>query len=240
LPNAPTRPGPKATGTPEAVYGGYGAGWDAGPAGAPLARLAKETLFLARLLAELCPGEPEAHGLVALIQFCEARTRARRDGSGIFVPLEEQDTGLWDIPLLRAAEDALTKALRLGRPGRFQIEAAIQSAHVAGRFAGVTDWRAIRQLHDGLARLHPTAGALVARAAAIGEADGPAEGLAALDALAEDCAHYQPWWAVAAHLKVKAGRMAEAAAAFDRAAGLAADPGIRAWLLQKARQAACG
>ena len=127
---------------------------------------------------------------------------------------------------------ALDTAARRRTVGRYQVEAALQSAHVARRRGGAT-WDDIARLYDVLVALSPSVGARVGRAAAIGQARGPVAGLSALDAISPVPAGYQPWWAVRAHLLAAAGRASEARAARQRAIGLSADPAVRAWLAQQ-------
>jgi RNA polymerase sigma-70 factor (ECF subfamily) len=132
------------------------------------------------------------------------------------------------------AEGELSMAATQGRAGRFQLEAALQSAHVEGARRGRTDWKAIAVLYDGLVRLAPTTGALVGRAAALAEAIDPASGLRALDAIdPETTRNYQPYWAVRAHLLHRAGRTGGALDAFDRAIGLTEDASTRQFLLER-------
>jgi RNA polymerase sigma-70 factor (ECF subfamily) len=219
----------------QAVYAAYGSGWEDVAGADPKRRgLAEEAIWLGRLIAGLLPREPEAHGLLALMLHCEARRAARRDANGAFVALAEQDVGLWSKAMIGQAESALGEASKLGRIGPFQLEAAIQSVHAARAGTGRTDWQALAQLHEGLARLAPTTGVLVSRAAAFGEAFGPERGLDLLAELpAAEIASYQPFWALNAHLLGRVGRSAEARTAFDRAIGLADDPAVRAFLAQR-------
>jgi RNA polymerase sigma-70 factor (ECF subfamily) len=216
-----------------AIYAAYGLGWDRALHGAdPKWRgLSEEAVWLGRMAASLLPEEPEAKGLLALMLYCESRARARRGGSGAYIPLDEQDTALWSRPLIDEAERLLTLAAKAGRPGRYQLEAAIQSAHSRRAYGEVVDWRAIAQLYDGLAALAPTVGALVGRAAAVAEAVSPAEGLRLLDSLDADLiATYQPYWAVKAHLLRRTGNLADAASAYERAIGLSEDPAVKEFL----------
>ncbi len=219
----------------QAVYAAYGSGWEDVAGADPKRRgLAEEAIWLGRLIAGLLPREPEAHGLLALMLHCEARRAARRDAAGAFVPLAEQDVALWSRAMIGQAETALGEAAKLGRIGPFQLEAAIQSVHAARAVSGRTDWQALAQLHEGLARLAPTTGVLVSRAAAFAEAFGPERGLALLTELPEaEIASYQPFWALRAHLMQRLGLEAEARLAFDRAIGLADDPAVRAFLAQR-------
>jgi RNA polymerase sigma-70 factor (ECF subfamily) len=215
----------------EAIYAAYGTGWD--HLGGPDAKrrdLAGEALHLGRVVTRLLPDEPEAMGLLALMLYAEARAPARRDAAGRYVALAEQDTALWDADLIAEADAALARAGAVGSVGRFQCAAAIQAVHAARRVTGRTDAAALDLLYDALARFSPTVGVHVARAAARGAARGPAAGLALLDAL--DPARidgYQPFWAVRARLLAEAGEPA-AREAYARAAALAEDPAVRAWL----------
>jgi RNA polymerase sigma-70 factor (ECF subfamily) len=219
----------------QAVYAAYGSGWEDVAGADPRRRgLAEEAIWLGRLIAGLLPREPEAHGLLALMLHCEARRAARRDASGAFVALTEQDVALWSRPMIGQAETALGEAAKLGRIGPFQLEAAIQSVHAARAVSGRTDWQALALLHEGLARLAPTTGVLVSRAAAFAGAFGPERGLDLLAELPEaETGAYQPFWALKAHLLQRLGWQAEARAAFDRAIGLADDPAVRAFLTQR-------
>ncbi len=223
---------PRLAAVLDAVYAAYGSAWpDMAGVDPRLTGLAAEALHLARLLAALLPEEPEARGLAALILHCEARRPARRDAAGRLVPLAEQDPARWDRALAEEAEAHLAAAARAGRAGRFQVEAAIQSAHAARTVMGGTPWGAIATLYELLLRIAPSAGALLGRAAAVAEARGPAEGLALLDAMAPDVpASWQPYWAVRAHLLARLGATEAAAEAYGRAIGLSSEPGERAFL----------
>lgn len=179
----------------EAIYAAYGAGWD-NTAGADPGRrgLASEAIDLGRLVVQLMPGEPEPRGLLALMLHCEARRDARRNAAGAYVPLSEQDPARWSRSLIDEAERLLAEAAQAGRPGRFQLEAAIQSVHARRAVTGVTDWEAIAVLYEGLVRTAPTVGAFVGRAAAVAEARGAAEGWALLNEIpAGAVARYQPY-----------------------------------------------
>lgn len=220
-----------------AVYAAYGSAWEAQPGA--VGGLADEAHYLARLLAALLPEEPEALGLLALIRYCDARAAARRDAAGRFVPLAEQETALWSRPALIEAEEALTRAARLGRFGRFQTEAAIQSFHCQRRLGAAVPLSALVALYDALMHLAPSVGAAVARAVAVGEAYGPEAGLAQLTALdPTDVASYQPFWAARAHLLRVAGDRVTARAAFAQAIALSGDPSVQAYL--EDQQATCG
>jgi len=223
----------------EAVYGAYAIDWaNADPdARAAPDSLAGEALYLAETLATLLPDEPEVLGLAALLALSIARLPARTSSTGELVALDDQDPAVWDAALIRRGEHYLRRAQPLGRIGRFQLEAAIQSVHCDRARSGVTDRAALKTLHTALVRFWPTVGARVALAAVIGEVDGPAAGLSALDELARDradTASFQPFWATRAHLCAEAGRAADARGAYDRAVELAGDDRLRAALRRQA------
>ena len=164
--------------------------------------------------------------------FCESRATARRGDAGDYVPLDDQDIARWDHDLREQAEQALRTAAALDRPGAYQLEAAIQSAHCARRLGAEVPPQALLALYDGLLALRPGLGAQVSRACALANAAGPTEGLRALDAFTPaQIANYQPYWAARAHLLGETGHVAEARKAFARAAGLSTSPAIRAYLM---------
>ncbi len=217
----------------QAIYAAYTTGWDGHGGDGRDRGLTQEALLLARLCAALLPEEPEARGLLALLLHCEARHGARRAADGSYVPLLEQEPGQWDAALIAEAEAALTQASRAGRPGRFQLEAAIQSLHAHRAVSGTVDWPALLGLYDALLALAPSAGARVSRIAVLAELAGPARALADLDALeAADSAlrEHQPWWALRAHLLQRTGQASQAQQAYRRAIALADDPAVRAFL----------
>jgi predicted RNA polymerase sigma factor len=213
----------------EAVYGAYAIDWQSTPQGAPIESLSAEALHLALVLADLLPDEPEVLGLAALVCLAEARRPARRTAEGTFIPLDEQDTARWDRGLIGRGEALLRRAHRFRRPGRFQYEAAIQSAHCSG--PAPADAEALRKLHRALLRVAPSLGAAVALAAVDGAIDGPDAGLRDLDAITDQAVdRFQPAWTTRAHLLAQAGRRAGAAAAYRRAIELTGDEGVRRYL----------
>ena len=214
----------------EAIYGAYTLHWgQADDAGS--GQLAGEALFLAELVAAHLPAEPEALGLVALLSHCEARRRAQGE---VFQPLHEQDPSLWNPALIARANAALLQACGHRAAGPYQIEAAIQSAHVHGRQAGTVPWADIAQLYEQLLALAPTVGAHIAHAVAVAHARDAHAGLRLLDAIApERVASHQPWWAARAHLLAMTGNARDAAAAYGRALALTVEPRLRAWLEQQ-------
>ena len=219
----------------EAIYAAFGIGWDDMAGVDQRGRdLAEEAIWLARVLLQLMPGEAEVRGLLALMLHCEARRPARRGRDGRFVPLLEQDSQQWSLPLIEEAEQHLAQASSRGRAGRFQLEAAIQSVHAERARTGRTEWAAIALFYEQLIRISPTLGTRTGHAAAVAEANGPEAGLAALAGIDQDDVFaYQPYWAVRAHLLQRLGKTSEAAEAFDRAIGLAEDPAVRQFLLQR-------
>jgi predicted RNA polymerase sigma factor len=221
-----------------AVYAAYAEAWsDPDDADLPRRDLADEAIFLARLLAELLPEEPETLGLLAGMLYAQARQRARRSEHGDYVPLAAQDTNLWDTSLIDEAETLLRRASRLGRAGRYQLEAALQSAHVERRRTGRTDWTPEIQLYDALHALTGSPVVALNRALAIAERDGPHAALTLIDALSADkrLENYQPYWAARADVLARMGERAQAHHAYDMAIGLTRDAAARRFL--QARQA---
>ena len=219
----------------EAIYAAFGIGWDDMAGVDQRGRdLAEEAIWLARVLLQLMPGQPEVHGLLALMLHCEARRAARRGTDGRYVPLSEQDCQKWSLPLMEEAERHLDEASSRGRTGRFQLEAAIQSVHAERARSGAIQWNVIMMFYEQLTRISPTLGTRTGYAAALAEAKGAEPGLAALDGIDTDAiSAYQPYWAVRAHLLQRLGKAPEALDAFDRAIGLTEDPAVRQFLLHK-------
>ena len=219
----------------EAIYAAFGIGWDDMAGADQRGRdLADEAIWLARVLLQLMPDEAEVLGLLALMLHCAARRTARRDRHGHYVPLSEQDPALWSLPLIEQAERDLGEAFKHGHPGRFQLEAAIQSVHAGRAHNRRVEWPAIVRFYEQLIRISPTVGTRTGHAAAVGEAKGPEAGLAVLDAIDLGAVSgYQPYWAVRAHILQRLGKTPDALEAYDRAIGLAEDPAVREFLLQK-------
>ena len=218
----------------EAIYGAFAIEW-AHAAAEPREGMIGEAVYLSSLLAELCPGDGEAHGLAALIHLSAARFPARRDAAGRFVPLSDQDPDRWDRSLTDAGQGHLVEVHRCGHVGRFGLEAAIQLLHMAGIRDGTTDWPMLLRLHDDLERIAPSLGGSVSRAAVLAEVDGPAAGLAALDELSRSetrLSAFQPAWVLRTHLLDRLGREEEAASARQRALELTTDPAERAHLTE--------
>lgn len=216
----------------EAVYGAYAVDWLQGDGD-----ISHEAFFLSNVLLELAPENAEALGLTALIGLIEARRDARIK-EGVLVPVPEQDTSLWDTMLIDRSVSLLTQAsvkrAQTGLPGRFQLEAAIQSVHAARSVTGKTDWRALSQLYQGLMIAYPSIGGAVSRAAAVAEDAGPAEGLKMLELIDFDRLQaYQPFHAVRAQCLAELGRVAEAAEAYNTAITLCTDGPSQKWLERK-------
>ena len=170
--------------------------------------------------------------MLALMLHAEARRPARRTAEGEFVPLRNQDKALWDWGMIQEAEAALRHASRAQRIGRYQLEAAIQSVHVEGARTGSMSWAAVVSLYDALVRLTGSPVALINRALAVAELDGPAAGLAALEAAGADrrAESYQPYWAARANLLDRTGSHDAARHAYQLAIGLESDPAVREYL----------
>jgi RNA polymerase sigma-70 factor (ECF subfamily) len=223
----------------EAIYAAFTEGWaDAAGVEARPANLAEEAIWLGRLIVQLLPDEPEALGLLALMLYSQARRGARRDASGEFVPLADQDPALWDGGLIDEAEALLFRASAFEAFDRYQLEAAIQSAHVVRRRGGATAWAAIERLYDGLCAITGSPVAAINRAIAVAETRGPAAGLAALPTPAggSRLAEYQPYWAARAELLARLGEISAAQEAYDQAIGLEADPAVRRFLQRRRAQ----
>jgi len=223
----------------EAIYAAFAEGWS-DPGGTDVARreLTGEALFLARLVVELIPEEAEALGLLALMLHAEARRRARRNADGEYVQLAKQDSTLWDWQMIGEAENLLRRAGGLGSIGRYQLEAALQSAHVERCRTGHDNWLEVVQLYDALVEVAGSPVVAINRALAIAEVRGATAGLAAMPEVGGDArlTEYQPYWAARAELLAKTGANGEARRAYEIAIGLERDASVRRFLQQ--RQAA--
>jgi len=216
----------------DAIYAAYTKGWnEVSEDGIP--ELADEAIWLSRLIVSLLPDQPEAKGLLALMLYTTARRAARHDADGTYVPLERQDTDLWEAPLIARAEKLMHQANVAGPSGRYQIEAAIQSAHVARRLTGASNGAAVVALYDHLLALTGSPVVILNRAVARSELDGPRAALADLAPLETDkrMLSYQPYWAARGHLLSAAGETASAAEALTIAIGLTTDEAVKRYLL---------
>jgi RNA polymerase sigma-70 factor (ECF subfamily) len=194
------------------------------------ADLCAEAVRLGRLLHELLPDEPEVTGLLALMLLTESRRPARTTSGGDLVLLAEQDRGRWDRALVAEGQALVRACLRAGRPGTYQLQAAISAVHSDAPTAADTDWGQVVQLYDLLLTLHPTPVVALHRAVAVAEVEGPAAGLALVDQLTlpGHLVH-----AVRADLLRRLDRRAEAALAYAAAIELAGNAAERAFLQRR-------
>lgn len=196
--------------------------------------LCTEAIRLGRTLVELMPDEPEAIGLLALLLLTESRRPTRLAGDGTMVRLAEQDRTRWDPTLIEEGHQLVRECLRRNQPGPFQIQAAIAAVHADAPTAESTDWSQIIDLYGQLNALHPNPVVALNRSVAIAELRGPAAGLAALAEIdPATLAGYQPYHAARADLLTRAGRLDEAAAAYDRAIELTTNTVERDFLVRQ-------
>ncbi|MGL4514837.1 MAG: RNA polymerase sigma factor [Lacipirellulaceae bacterium] len=225
---------PRVADVLRAIYAGYVAARDADSGAAeasPPHPLEHEAVYLSRTVASLLPDEPEALGLASLLCHCHARRAARIGADGVYVPLDEQDVSRWDESLVDEGERLLRYSAACHRPGRFQVEAAIQSAHAARLLGRDANHDVVVGLYDLLLTLAPTFGARLGRIAAVAAAQGPEVAWRALRSLTPELtASHQPYWALRGDLARRLGDTAEARRALTRAIGLCADPAVRAFL----------
>jgi predicted RNA polymerase sigma factor len=220
----------------DAIYAAFAEGWtDPSATDAMRRDLTEEALFMARLVAELLPDQPEALGLLALMLHAEARRRARRNAQGEYVPLAVQDPTVWDLPMIDEAERLILRISALGSLGRYQLEAALQSAHVYRRRTGHDNWADVLQLYEALFAIAGSPVVSINRALAVAEVHGAAAGLDALQIVAGDTrvAEYQPYWAARAELMARVGAYREARDAYEIAIGLERDSAVRRFLQQR-------
>jgi RNA polymerase sigma-70 factor (ECF subfamily) len=190
--------------------------------------LCAEAIRLAGLLIELLPAEREPKGLLALMLLHDARRATRTDDEGAIVLLEDQDRSRWDRAKIVEGSRLLEPALRGVPPGAYAIQAAIAALHAHAPSVGATDWRQIAALYGVLARIHPSPVVELNRAVAVAMADGVEQGLALLDAI--DLPGYYLLPAARADLLRRAGRLAEAAAAYRDALALVTNDAERRFL----------
>jgi RNA polymerase sigma-70 factor (ECF subfamily) len=222
------------------LYALFNEGYSA-TAGAELVRqgLCAEAIRLARLLATLMPDEPEALGLLSLMVLHDARRPARVDDAGDLVTLEEQDRTLWDTAAIAEACATLDAAVRLERPGPYQVMAAIAACHGKAPTPAETDWAEIALLYQRLARMVPTPVVALNRAVAVGMAEGPAAGLSLVEEIERsgDLSDYHLLPATRADLLRRLGRSDEAAIAYRRALELASTETERRYLTKRLEDA---
>ncbi len=191
----------------------------------PRAELCEEAIRLGKILVLLMPDEPEVFGLLALMLLHDARRAARLDTAGALVLLEDQDRALWDDERIAEGRRVLDRAIRLRRPGPYQLQAAIASLHIEPQ----TDWAEVAALYARLSVLQPSPVVELNRAVAVAMADGPESGLALIDAI-EGLDAYRHLHSARADLLRRLGRNGEAARAYSRALDLADQPEERAFL----------
>ncbi|WDI31079.1 sigma factor [Hyphococcus flavus] len=225
----------------DSIYAAFGTGWnDFDGADEGSSDLAHEAIFLATLLTKLAPDEAEVWGLLALTLHAEARREARRHND-IYVPLEEQDVRKWGLSFIEKAEEALARAWSLKKPGRYQLEAAIQSAHANSRLTGRDVSEDVVLLYRRLLEIAPSLGAHVGFAAALANSGQYKQALNCLNLLDDaEITNYQPFWAVRAHILMSLGNTTKASACYDRAIGLASDASVRRFLQEKKRHLVVG
>lgn len=195
--------------------------------------LCEEAVYLGRSLVELMPDEPEVRGLLALMLLISSRRAARVSADGGLVPLGEQDRTRWDEGLAAEGRDLVRACLRQGRPGPYQIHAAINAVHSEAAAVDDTDWGQILALYDLLLEIAPTPVAELNRAVAVAEIHGPQAALDVVDRL--DLDHYHLWHATRADLLRRCGALDAAAAAYERAADLTDNEAERQLLQRRLR-----
>ena len=220
----------------EAIYAAFSHGWAEAFSDDPRGRnLAEEAIWLGRVAVSLIPNEPEAMGLLALMLYAHSRRDARRDAAGRYVPLSDQGVERWDQKAIEEAESLLRAASAFGAPGRFQLEAAVQSVHAARRLTGATDWEAIAALYNALFALTASPVVIVNRAVAVAHSHGAAAGLELLDQVGakDGLGGFEPYWVARADLCAKLGEVEPARRAYEQAIGLQTDPAARAFLIDR-------
>jgi predicted RNA polymerase sigma factor len=219
----------------ECIFAAYGKGWDLYEKD-QVSDFDEEAIYLARLLTRMLASEAECWGLLAVLLSCEARKSARMRANGVFVPLDQQSPQLWDQDKLIESEESLRRAFSLGKIGRFQLEAAIQSAHNARVARKINNWPDIVGLYDGLLHYAPTVGAALGRCAALAELYGASYGWQQLKAqFTEEMKTYLPYWALRAHLLSRLEKWESSLEAYTLAIGLCENYSMRRYLDQQKR-----
>ncbi len=210
----------------EVVYLIFNEGYAASSDQAPRADLRDEAIRLCRILASLSAGEPEVEGLLALMLLHHARSAARIDAAGEMASLEDQDRALWDRTLIDEGERRLRDALRRGRPGAYQLQAAVAALHAHAPSFADTDWREIALIYDALITVRPNPVFELNRIVALSYADSPRAAFGRLAAIAAPLEGYQPYHAVRADILARLGEVEHAEQAYDdaiRLSGTAAE-----------------
>ncbi|MEL7370619.1 MAG: DUF6596 domain-containing protein [Myxococcota bacterium] len=221
----------------DAIYAAYGRSWHLGvPDDGDVHALRSDALHLAEVATEVMPDEPEAQALLALLLFGEARASARRPAADTFCAFDDQDLTLWDEAAIDRAESHLREATAQATFGRFQIEAALQSCHVARRLRGIDNFQDVERLYAVLNARFPSLGAWLGWCAAHARVHGPRMALAKLKAAeGPSLAGHQPYWALRADLHRQVGQSEAAQDAYRRAVALTADPAIRRWIVRRSQ-----
>lgn len=218
----------------ESIYGAFGLSVDSiDGAESRVSDLKNEAIYLCSIVCHLLPEEPEAQGLLALMKFCAARRHAQKHQDGSFIPLAQQDMRLWDRDAIIQAEQLLWVAAKQRKPGPFQLEAAVQSAHCHRLFIGKTPWDGIDLIYRQINAHFATQGSLVAGAVAKGEAGDVVGGLQQLDQMDTALTKgFQPWWVAKGHLLMLSGShsLEQADDAYKTAIGLTSEPTLRSYL----------
>ena len=197
------------------------------------AELCEEAIWLARMLSGLMPDEPEVLGLLALLLLHHSRSGARTDSHGDLVLLEDQDRSAWDHDMIDEGMETLDRAMTMGAPGPYQVQAAIAALHAGAPRPEDTDWPQIAALYARLLELQPTPVVALNHAVAVAMADGPAAGLLLIEPLAGELHDYHLFHSARAELLRRSGRNDEAVLSFERAIALVANPAERNFLQQQ-------
>lgn len=212
----------------EAIYGVFGKSWDL-----LNENLEEEAVFLARIVSQLLPEEPEPKGLLSLLLYCQSRKSARRYNQ-VYIPLFEQNTNFWDHQLIQEAESILSEASKISTPGRFQYEAAIQSAQLAQILNKTNTNEEITLLYQALLSLTDTIGAKISFAAFLLRVERINEAVQMLSDLEfEAVKSYQPYWVLKGEVSLAQNNDQEARLHLQTAIGLTDDPSVRSFLLKK-------
>jgi RNA polymerase sigma-70 factor (ECF subfamily) len=206
--------------------------YNSGLEGPERAPLRSEAIRLARVVAELMPDEPEAAGLLALMLFNESRVPARTD-VGALVLLRDQDRSMWDRAMIEEGQAIVRACIRRGRPGPYQLQAAIQAVHGAADSIDATDWPQIVTIYNQLISVMPTPVVALNRAIAVAEVEGPGPALVMIDAIAPDLENYHLMHAARGTILRRLGRRKDARAAFERAADLSVTEADRRFLAKQ-------
>ena len=217
----------------DAIYVALTAGYNAQGE----AELVEEAIFLSQLVTTLAPDFAEGHGLYALSLYTHSR-RDARIVDGRYIPFSDQDVTLWDNDAIARAEKTLMLAARLQNPGRFQIEAAIQSAQIAQQRHKINTTADVLSLYDQLIAIAPSIGALVGKAGCLFQVGNARDAIFSLDKCdPATIADYQPYWAVRAHALLAIGQYRDADEAFSKAISLSESPAERRYLIEQRTRA---